>query len=120
MLVVGGGYIAVEFASLFAKLGCRVAQVMRASNILRGFGEDMGVGLREELEHSGVKFVHGCLPKRIEKRGGTVNVALSNGDDLVVDQVLIVTGRRPNKAKCGLESAGVAIDGNGAIKVDEA
>ncbi|RBP15583.1 NADPH-glutathione reductase [Roseiarcus fermentans] len=119
LMIVGGGYIAVEFASLFAKLGAKVTQVMRASNILRGFDEDMRVGLAEELGHSGVTFATGCLPTRIEKRAGALDVALSNGDNLVVDQVLIATGRRPNTAKLGLESVGVATDAHGAVKVDD-
>jgi glutathione reductase (NADPH) len=118
LLVVGGGYIGVEFASVFARLGASVTQVMRAANILRGFDEDMREGLREELGHAGVMFGFERLPTRIEKRDGALHVALSNGDNLVVDQVLIATGRRPNTAGLGLEAVGVALDSAGAVKVD--
>ena len=60
LLVVGGGYIAVEFACLFAKLGAEVTQVMRADNVLRGFDEDMREGLRDELKRAGVRLRFGC------------------------------------------------------------
>ena len=118
LLVVGGGYIGVEFASVFSRLGASVTQVTRAGNILRGFDEDMRVGLREELCHAGVLFGFERLPTRIEKRDGALHVALSNGDNIVVDQVLIATGRRPNTAGLGLEAVGVALDDAGAVKVD--
>ena len=118
LLVVGGGYIAVEFASLFARLGAAVTQVMRGDNVLRGFDDDMRVGLREELCHAGIIFGFERLPTRIEKREGALHVAMSNGDNLVVDQILVATGRRPNTGKLGLESVGVALDAAGAVKVD--
>ncbi|WP_158816547.1 glutathione-disulfide reductase [Methylocapsa sp. S129] len=118
LLIVGGGYIAVEFASIFARLGAMVTQVMRADNILRGFDEDMRTGLRDELCHAGILFGFGRLPTRIEKRDGALHVALSNGDLLVVDQILVATGRRPNTDKLGLENVGVALDAAGAVKVD--
>jgi glutathione reductase (NADPH) len=118
LLIVGGGYIAVEFASLFARLGVAVTQVMRADNILRGFDDDMRVGLREELGHAGVMFGFGRLPTRIEKRDGALHVAMSAGEDIVADQILVATGRRPNTGGLGLESAGVALDARGAVIVD--
>ena len=118
LLVVGGGYIGVEFASLFTRLGAEVTQVMRADNILRGFDDDMRAGLREELCHAGVMFGFGRLPTRIEARDGALRVSMSAGDDIVADQVLIATGRRPNTNGLGLESAGVALDASGAVAVD--
>jgi len=120
LLVVGGGYIAVEFASLFARLGAEVIQVMRADNVLRGFDEDMREGLRDELRRAGVELRFGCLPTRIEKRGAKLHVALSDGDALEADQVLVATGRKPNTRGLGLESAGVSLDAAGAILVDSA
>ena len=120
LLVVGGGYIAVEFASVFARLGAEVTEVMRADNVLRSFDEDMRVGLRAELERGGVKLRFGCLPERIEKRGDGLHVELSNGETLEVDQVLMATGRAPNTKGLGLEAAGVALDSVGAVVVDDA
>jgi glutathione reductase (NADPH) len=119
LLVVGGGYIAVEFASVFARLGAAVTLVTRADNILRGFDEDMRAGLREELRHAGIMFGFGRLPTRIDRRDGGLHVANAEGDNLIVDQVLIATGRRPNTAGLGLESAGVALDEVGAVRVDK-
>ncbi len=118
LLVVGGGYIAVEFASLFQRLGAEVTQVMRASNVLRGFDEDMREGLREEMSRAGVQLRFGCLPKRIDKIGGNLRVELSDGETRDFDQVLIATGRRPNTAGLGLEATGVALDELGALIVD--
>ncbi len=116
--MVGGGYIAVEFASLFARLGAEVTEVMRAGNVLRGFDEDMRAGLRDELTRAGVKLQFGSLPSRIERRGETLHVALSNGQTIEADQVLVATGRSPNTRGLGLESAGAALDADGAVVVD--
>jgi glutathione reductase (NADPH) len=118
LLVVGGGYIAVEFACLFAKLGAEVTQVMRAGNVLRGFDEDMREGLRDELKRAGVRLRFGCLPTRFE-RGEALLATLSDGGSLTVDEALVATGRRPNTAGLGLDAAGVALDVTGAVVVDD-
>jgi glutathione reductase (NADPH) len=118
LLVVGGGYIAVEFASLFRRLGAEVTQAMRGDNVLRGFDEDMRDGLREEMTRAGVRFLFGRLPLRIAKRGETLVADMSGGEALEVDQVLVATGRKPNTYGLGLESAGVALDAAGAVAVD--
>jgi len=119
LLVVGGGFIAVEFACLFAKLGAEVTQVMRADNVLRGFDDDMRVGLRDELRRAGVRLRFGVLPTRFERRGDALLATLSDGGSLTVDQALAATGRRPNTGGLGLEAAGVALDVTGAVAVDE-
>ena len=119
LLIVGGGYIAVEFASIFARLGSSVTQVLRGDNILRGFDEDMREGLREEMRMAGIVFGFGRVPSRLERRDDGLRVWLSNGDMLDVDQVLCATGRRPNTRGLGLEAIGVALDAKGAVKVDE-
>jgi glutathione reductase (NADPH) len=120
LLVVGGGYIAVEFASLFQRLGSAVTQVMRAPNVLRGFDDDMREGVRAAMARAGVKLRFACLPSGIEKRAdGDLRVRLSDGSSLEVDQVLIATGRLPNTEGLGLEAAGVALSPLGAVRVDE-
>ena len=120
LLVVGGGYIAVEFASFFQRLGSQVTQVMRAPNVLRGFDEDMRDGVRDAIARAGVALRFGCLPARIEKRpDGALFVDLSDGGAIEVDQVLIATGRLPNTRGLGLEEAGVTLSAHGAVKVDE-
>ena len=120
LLVVGGGYIAVEFASLFQRLGVQVTQVMRAPNVLRGFDEDMRYGVRDAMARAGVKILFERLPAHIEKQvGGDLRVTLTDGSAVEVDQILIATGRLPNTRGLGLESAGVALSVHGAVKVDD-
>jgi glutathione reductase (NADPH) len=118
LLVIGGGYIGVEFASLFRRLGAEVTQVMRAENILRGFDDDMRAGLRDEMARAGVKFKFGALPSRIEKLPKGLCVHLSSGERLDVDQALVATGRKPNTKGLRLDAAGVALDAAGAVVVD--
>jgi glutathione reductase (NADPH) len=120
LLVVGGGYIAVEFASLFQRLGSRVTQVMRAPNVLRGFDDDMRRGVRDAMARAGVDLRFGCLPIRIDKRpDGALLVTLSDATTLEVDQALIATGRLPYTEGLGLEMAGVTLSVHGAVKVDD-
>ncbi len=121
LLVVGGGYIAVEFASLFQRLGSQVTQVMRATNVLRGFDDDMRNGMRDAMANAGIVHRFGCLPTLIEKGGdGALRVALSNGAVIEADQALIATGRLPNTRGLGLEAAGVELSAaHCAVKVDE-
>jgi glutathione reductase (NADPH) len=118
LLVVGGGYIAVEFACLFRRLGAEVTQMTRADNILRGFDLDMRAGLRDEMVRAGVEFRFGCLPTRVVKRGEVLTVDLTDGETVEADQVLLATGRKPNTSGIGLETAGVALDAVGAVRVD--
>jgi len=119
LMVVGGGYIAVEFASVFARLGSQVTQVFRADNVLRGFDEDLRLGLAEAMTHAGVALKPGLLPTHIERAAGGLRVSLSDGSTVDVDQVLIATGRAAYTAGLGLEAAGVGLRHNGAVIVDE-
>jgi len=118
LLVVGGGYIAVEFASLFRRLGAEVVEVFRAENVLRGFDEDIRVGLRDEMTRAGVEFRSGVLPTKIAKIAEGLAVAFGTSEIDVFDSVLIATGRSPNTGGLGLEALGVALDSKGAVKVD--
>jgi glutathione reductase (NADPH) len=121
LLVVGGGYIAVEFASLFQRLGSQVTMVMRGPNLLRGFDEDMRNGMRDAMTRAGIVFRFGLLPTSIEKKpDGALRVTLSDGSVIDADQALIATGRNPNTKDLGLEGAGVELSAeHGAVKVDE-
>jgi glutathione reductase (NADPH) len=121
LLVVGGGYIAVEFASLFQRLGSQVTMAMRGPNLLRGFDEDMRDGMRDAMVNAGIVFRFGCLPTSIEKKpDGSLRVTLSDGSAIEADQALIATGRNPNTKDLGLEAAGVELTaGHGAVKVNE-
>ncbi len=121
LLVMGGGYIAVEFASLFQRLGSQVTMVMRGPNLLRGFDQDMRDGMRDAMLNSGIVFRFGCLPTSIEKQSdGSLRVTLSDGSVIEADQALIATGRNPNTKDLGLEAAGVELSAeHGAVKVNE-
>ena len=121
LLVVGGGYIAVEFASLFQRLGSQVTMVMRGPNLLRGFDEDMREGMREAMVNAGIVFRFGRLPTSIEKKSdGSLRVTLSDASIIEADQALIATGRNPNTKELGLEAAGVELTAaHGAVKVNE-
>jgi glutathione reductase (NADPH) len=119
MLVVGAGYIAVEFAGIFAGLGSAVTLLHRGDKLLRGFDNDVRVALAEAYAKRGVNLALNRMVSRIEKRGdGALDATLSDGDVLTVDQVLVATGRRPNTAGLGLEAAGITVDQVGAIPVD--
>jgi glutathione reductase (NADPH) len=118
LLIIGGGYIAVEFASIFARLGTKVSLAARGENVLRGFDGDMRVGVCEGLADAGVKLNFCMLPTRIEKAPTGYRVSLTKGGRLDADQVMIATGRRPNTSELGLEKAGIETDSLGAVKVD--
>ncbi|HTJ03064.1 MAG TPA: FAD-dependent oxidoreductase, partial [Methylovirgula sp.] len=119
ILIVGGGYIGVEFGALLARLGSQVTIAMRGGNILRGFDEDLRVGLRNAMTEAGITFKFATLPTSIEKTAGGLKVALSNGAVIEVDQVMLATGRDPNTKGLGLDKIGVSLDPIGAVKVDE-
>jgi len=119
LLILGGGYVAVEFASVFARLGAEVHLCFRAERPLRGFDEDLRTRLAQALARAGVTQRAGVLPTRIEKVGAALVATLSNGAGLEVDAVLVATGRRPATEGLGLERAGVATRANGAILVDD-
>ncbi len=122
VLVQGGGYIAIEFACIFAGLGSRATLVYRGENILRGFDDDVRRHLRIELEKRGIKVVTGCTVSAIEKRAADYCVHLtgvSRGDVETVDRVMFATGRKPNVTGLGLGAAGVQVGQTGGVAVDE-
>jgi glutathione reductase (NADPH) len=118
ILIQGGGYIAVEFACIFAGLGSEVTLVYRGENILRGFDDDIRTHLRTEMERRGIKVICKRIVEAVEKVDHGLCVELSDHEDIVVDQVMFATGRRPNVKGLGLEAAGVRLDDKGAIEVD--
>ena len=122
ILVHGGGYIALEFATIFAGLGAKVTVVCRGDNILRGFDDDVRRHLRGELEKHGIRVVTGSKVAAIEKIESHFCVHLSGaaaGRVETVDRVMFATGRTPNVTGLGLEKIGVRIAENGGIAVDE-
>ncbi|WP_376988210.1 glutathione-disulfide reductase [Bosea sp. R86505] len=119
MLVVGGGYIALEFASLFVRLGVEVTVLHRGDNVLRGFDEDIRNRLRDALEHAGIHFRLGCTVQRIELLpDGCRRAHCASGDPIDADVILVATGRRPHTTGLGLAEAGVELGPVGEVIVD--
>ena len=119
IVIAGGGYIAVEFARVFAGLGSEVTLVYRGEKILRGFDEDVRDHLMAEYAKKGITLVMNEAFERIDKGPGGLTVSFRNGHaPIEADQVLMAIGRKPNTAALGLEAVGVALDDVGAIKVD--
>jgi glutathione reductase (NADPH) len=119
IVVMGGGYISVEFAGIFAGAGAQVDVVIRADRILRGFDGEVRSHLQEEMAHRGITFHTGAAPAAIERAGTGYRVKLVGGAVIETDLVMMATGRAPNTKGLGLERVGVALDAKGAIKVDE-
>jgi glutathione reductase (NADPH) len=119
ILIQGGGYIALEFACIFAGLGTDVTVVYRGDNILRGFDDDVRSHVRSEMEKEGITILTGCTVTKVDKHGHDFTSQLSNGSSIASDQVMFAVGRHPNIAHLGLEKTGVAINpDNGGIAVD--
>jgi glutathione reductase (NADPH) len=119
VVIQGGGYIAVEFAGIFAGLGSHVTLVYRGDNILRGFDDEVRAHLRMDMEKHGIRVITGCKVAAIEEMSSRYSVQLSSGNHISADCVMFATGRAPNIGKLGLDAAGVAIAKNGGIAVDE-
>jgi len=119
ILVVGGGYIAVEFAGVFNGLGSRVTLLHRGDRLLRGFDDEIRTLLGEAYRGRGIDLVLERTLERLERLpGGAIRASLSDGRAVEVDQVLVATGRRPNTQGLGLETVGIETDEVGAIPVD--
>ncbi|MFW5679109.1 MAG: FAD-dependent oxidoreductase, partial [Pseudomonadota bacterium] len=117
--IVGAGYIGIEFAGIFARLGSDVVLVHRGQTILNeGFDADARRVLQEEMEKQGVTFAFDCRITGVSQETDHLRVHRSIGPDLQVDQILFATGRAPNVEGLGLEALGVETAPNGAIHVD--
>src|SRR3979409_367552 len=119
IVIQGGGYIALEFACIFAGFGSNVTLIYRGDNILRGFDDDVRAHVRAEMEKEGITILTGCTARSIDKRAREFTTHLSNGSSVASEQVMFAIGRHPNVANLGLEKTGVAINpDNGGIAVD--
>jgi glutathione reductase (NADPH) len=120
LVVIGAGYIACEFASIFNGLGASVTQLYRGEQILRGFDVDIRNFVAAEMIKKGVDIRLGATVRALEANDdGSTRVVLGDGSTLAADAVLCATGRVPNTAGLGLEAVGVELDINGAVVVDE-
>ena len=118
-VVVGGGYIAMEFASIFNGLGVKTTLVYRGRQLLRGFDRELGQVLAEEMAQKGIEILLDSNIERIERESGALAVQFVSGETRETDLVMYATGRAPNTRGLGLEEAGVALAANGALKVDD-
>jgi len=118
-LVLGGGYIAVEFASIFNGLGSDTHLIYRGELFLRGFDHEVREFTRDQMRQKGVQLHFETNIERIDKVEGGLAVTLTDGEVLEVDAVLAATGRRPHLEGLGLDTLGVALDDGGYIKVNE-
>jgi glutathione reductase (NADPH) len=119
IVIQGGGYIALEFAGIFAGFGSDVTVIYRGDNILRGFDEDVREHVRSEMEKRGITILTGCTVTKVDRHSKEFTTHLSNGSSLASEKVMFAIGRHPNVANLGLERAGVAINpNNGGIAVD--
>ncbi|GAA0567808.1 glutathione-disulfide reductase [Caenispirillum bisanense] len=118
--IVGGGYIAVEFAGIFHALGAQVTLLIRKEMILRGFDHTIRAALQEELLRKGIDLRCETTVRSIEKcPDGAFNLRLAGGEEHETDLVMYATGRAPNTRGLGLEEAGVRLTDSGAVIVDE-
>ena len=118
MVILGGGYIAVEFAGIFSKLGVAVTEVIRAKHVLRGFDNDLRHHLQREMIREGITVKAEVNVNAVQKVSDVYRVELSDGGVIEADQLLCALGRAPNTLALGLDEAGVEKLGNGDIKVD--
>jgi len=119
IVIVGGGYIAVEFAGIFNGFGSEVVEIIRADRLLRGFDDDLRTHLGGEMRVRGVDIRANTQVARIDRTGAGYIVTTTDGKKIETDCVMYATGRAPNTKGLGLAEIGVEMEPNGAIKVDE-
>ena len=119
VLIAGGGYIAVEFAGIFAGLGAEVTLVHRGTAILTAFDHELGVCLLHEMKAQHISAHLITVITRLDKTENGILVTCNNGQTFEVDCVLFATGRKPLTQDLGIDELGIAVDSEGAIIVDE-
>ena len=119
IIIVGGGYIALEFAGIFNALGSKVEIILRSEKVLRGFDEDVRETITSELIKKGIKIHMNESVKSIDNTDGDLFTVNLNNSIIDVDKIMFATGRKPNTSGLGLEEVGVLMDENGAINVDD-
>ena len=119
LLVIGGGYIAVEFSGIFNGLGSKVTQLYRGPLFLRGFDEDVRQHAAKEIPKTGVDLRFNTNVTKLERTNGAILATLTSGDSLEGDAVLVAAGRRPNLEGLGIENTAVHLNEKGFIAVDE-
>ncbi len=119
IVIVGGGYIGVEFANIFHELGVKTTLLHRGDLILRNFDYDLRQLLNDAMVEKGISIIYGETVSKVQATGNYYNLVLSSGQMISTDQVMLATGRVPNTMGLGLERAGVKVNEFGAVVVDE-
>lgn len=119
MLILGGGYIACEFACIMNGLGVKVTQFYRGAQVLRGFDEEARGLVAEEMQQNGVELHLGTNILEMSQDGDKIRVKATNGTERLFDKVMFATGRSPNTANMGLETVGVEMGRGGEVIVDD-
>jgi glutathione reductase (NADPH) len=119
MLIIGGGYIACEFAGVFAGLGSDVIQAYRGGRLLNGFDAEVRYEVGDLQLRNGIDTRFNISPTEIRKTDGGLIVSFDDGSKIGTDCVLMATGRRPLTDSLGVQAAGVEVESSGAVKVDE-
>ncbi|MFF5858181.1 dihydrolipoyl dehydrogenase family protein [Streptomyces sp. NPDC012751] len=119
LVVIGGGYVGLEFAQMFAAFGSRVTVLESGPRLLPREDSDVAEALLGYLREDGVELVTGSAAKEVVREGGTVSVLLEDGRRLEADDLLAATGRAPVTGELGLDAAGVRTDENGFVQVDD-
>ncbi len=122
LIVIGGGYIGLEFAQMYRRFGSRVTVIEKGAQLMRREDDDVTAAVREILEKDGVEFCLNVECIAVEKRGEGVAVQLDCDEgsrEVTGSHLLLALGRRPNTDDLGLETAGIAVDARGFIQVDE-
>jgi len=119
VLIIGGGYIASEFAGIYAGMGVKTVQAYRGASLLNGFDPDVREETTVLQENNGIDVRFNISPTEIKKTTGGYIVSFDDGSKIGTDLVFMATGRKPHTSDLGLENAGVEVDQNGAVKVDK-
>lgn len=119
IVIVGGGYIGVEFANIFHELGVKTTLLHRGDLILRDFDHDLRQLLNDAMIEKGISILYGVTISKVQAAENYYNVLLSNGQMINTDQVMLATGRMPNTVGLGLERAGIEVNAFGGVIVDD-
>ena len=119
IIIVGGGYIAVEFASIFNELNVETHLIYRGSLFLRGFDKDLREQLKNEMIKKGINLKFNTEIEKISKKNNNLTIKLTSGESLNASHVMYATGRMPNSKNMNLDQVGVKLDKNNAIKVNK-
>jgi glutathione reductase (NADPH) len=118
MVIIGGGYIGVEFAGIFSALGVAVTLIVRSDGVLRGFDQDLREAMAQGMQRNGVNLLQRAVVAAIHREGRGFSIELTDGEKIPAELVLLATGRVPRTAGMNLEEAGVTFNRKGAVIVD--